>query len=834
MTTATLGATTNQSSGTFYGVVDTAANLSGVIAAQIEAGHNKNGAAAVAAATATVSTGAPNVAVSGLMAATVYRYAEVQTDANGTSNVVSGTFTTAAIPPTLSSSTPSGTLSTRATAMLGATTNQMGGTFYGVVDTSANITGITAAQIEAGQNNTSLAATASGNASISSSSPSVAVSGLTASTPYSYAEVQTDSNGTSNVLTGSFTTEAAVSNALGMNLEQVVYYSNEFPFLNIMKQAGANYNFTGWQTGAVNTDSGEEDSLQLDSDGYPLQIPQPGLTSTSVWALAFRSATYSLAPNQSSYYPGGSYTVQCQGGGTVVFSGDASATITCPTGGTFNATPTGNGINISITASALGNHIHNLSIVQTSLVSSYNAGAIFHPIFLAAMSNFRSFRFMDWHNTNNQAYNIGFTTYPASGNTSINLNENWIYPSGTYNLYFTPLSDGAPAAEMRAATFTFGSTAVAWSGGLATGYQNYAPVDVSYSWANRSLPSNAFYSLQDGPPLEVEIALCNTIGANCWFTLPVTASDSYIESFGQLVMSGTGITAGYSPLSSGLTAYVELANEVWNSAFGQYTVAWDSGYLMWPGASGSPDGYAYNRNWYGMRVAQMASDLQTAVGSTLFSRVVPVIGAQAAYTGSATAALATAMWSSGPATNYPIKALAIASYWGGTISTSDCNVMTAVTTPVDDFFAVQTSQTGTSGNGSHYYSSVPSGGWFTQNQGWFSAYASLVSSSYPSLNLVAYEGGQGYTPTSSGTCSGYPAMTTLAERDARMGTSYTTMLDWWQSNIGGGAANIENMYNDVFPLSAYGAWGALESIMQPISPLSGAPAKWQGMQNYIQ
>jgi hypothetical protein len=112
---------------------------------------------------------------------------------------------------TLSSETPSGTIGTATTATLGATTDQASGTFYAVVDEEANITGISAAQVKAGQNNASAAPVASGNASVSTTSPSVGVTGLTAATAYSFAVVQNNSNGDSNVLTGSFTTAVAAN-----------------------------------------------------------------------------------------------------------------------------------------------------------------------------------------------------------------------------------------------------------------------------------------------------------------------------------------------------------------------------------------------------------------------------------------------------------------------------------------------------------------------------------------------------------------------------------------------------------------------------------------------
>lgn len=93
-TTATIGATTDQTSGTFYAVVDSAANLAGVTATQIKAGQKASGSAALAANNAAVSTTTPSVGVTGLSATTLYSFAAVQNNANGDSNVVTGTFTT--------------------------------------------------------------------------------------------------------------------------------------------------------------------------------------------------------------------------------------------------------------------------------------------------------------------------------------------------------------------------------------------------------------------------------------------------------------------------------------------------------------------------------------------------------------------------------------------------------------------------------------------------------------------------------------------------------------------------------------------------------------------
>lgn len=119
-----------------------------------------------------------------------------------------------AAPATLSVGTPSGTIGTQTTATIGATTDQATGTFYAVVDSSANLTGVTATQIKAGQHAGGSAALASGDVAVSTTSPSVGVAGLVANTTYAYAAIQNNANGDSNIVTGTFTT-AAVSPTSG-------------------------------------------------------------------------------------------------------------------------------------------------------------------------------------------------------------------------------------------------------------------------------------------------------------------------------------------------------------------------------------------------------------------------------------------------------------------------------------------------------------------------------------------------------------------------------------------------------------------------------------------
>lgn len=112
----------------------------------------------------------------------------------------------------LNSPTPSGTVGSTTTATIGATTNQSSAgsnNVYAVVST-ASLSGITAAQVKAGQNASGgTSGVIAGSNAVTSTSTSVAFSGLSAGTAYHFAVAQENANGLSNVLTGSFTTAIA-------------------------------------------------------------------------------------------------------------------------------------------------------------------------------------------------------------------------------------------------------------------------------------------------------------------------------------------------------------------------------------------------------------------------------------------------------------------------------------------------------------------------------------------------------------------------------------------------------------------------------------------------
>ena len=105
--------------------------------------------------------------------------------------------------PSITASTYSRLLDT--SVRIEATTTENNGTLFLVLDTSSNISGITAAQVKAGNNNADTAAIASNNVTVSDLTPYQDLTGLTASTAYSVAMVHSNVDGDSNVEILTFT-----------------------------------------------------------------------------------------------------------------------------------------------------------------------------------------------------------------------------------------------------------------------------------------------------------------------------------------------------------------------------------------------------------------------------------------------------------------------------------------------------------------------------------------------------------------------------------------------------------------------------------------------------
>lgn len=328
------------------------------------------------------------------------------------------------------------------------------------------------------------------------------------------------------------------------------------------------------------------------------------------------------------------------------------------------------------------------------------------------------------------------------------------------------------------------------------------------AWADRSQVSDAGWGSEAGVPLEAVISLCNAVSADCWINVPHSADDNYITQLATLV---------HQQLGSGQKAYVEFSNEVWNGDYPQYQYAISKGLAEWPG---NTNPYVANRNWYGMRTAQMC-DIWAQVWGADFSRVHCVMGAQAAWTYSATEALDCPLWSAGPCYKHHFTDVAIAPYFGWAPAQAAASWNSAgVASVVDDIFG----QINSGGLIAKGYG----GGALKQASDWEAAYKTALAPY--GLPFIAYEGGQGLTPFPAY----YNGSTVVnafitANRDNRMATAYSAALTAWKAN--GGHTYV--LYDDVYAPQEYGEWGALESFMDTVSPLTSAPPKWRAIQNFI-
>jgi hypothetical protein len=322
------------------------------------------------------------------------------------------------------------------------------------------------------------------------------------------------------------------------------------------------------------------------------------------------------------------------------------------------------------------------------------------------------------------------------------------------------------------------------------------------AWPDRPQLSDAFYGTSKGVPIELAVKLANAVSADPWLNVPVMADDNYITQMAELVHNELGPTQ---------KVYVELSNEVWNTAFSQYQYAVTEGQATF--ASGLGSDYDYNRNWYGMRVAQMC-DIWKSVWGGDYSRVVCLLGAQAAVTASATEALDTTFWTgtgNGPASAHAINAIAIAPYFGYE------GVPVAWTTQSDGglamLFEAMTAQNDPS---------IPTGGFLGETSAWESAYAAVGTTYH--LPIIAYEGGQSFV---SYTNAALQSLYDAANVDSRMATAYSQYLQSWKANGG----QVFVAYNDMGPYNQWGEWGALQSLQQATA--SPAPPKWQALQSFI-
>ncbi len=212
-----------------------------------------------------------------------------------------------------------------------------------------------------------------------------------------------------------------------------------------------------------------------------------------------------------------------------------------------------------------------------------------------------------------------------------------------------------------------------------------------------------------------------------------------------------------------------------------------------------------------MRTAQMCDAWRSVWGSD--PRLVCVLGAQAAWSFSATEALKCPYWTQGaPCSGHAINAVAVAPYMGGAVPAAWAS---QADRGLANLFQSLYSQNDPA---------IPAGGFMAQDAAWVKDFITKLAPY--KLPLLAYEGGQSFANGETGALN---SLYMAANRDPRMGEAYTRYFQQWKT----GGGQLFMYFNDVGVESKYGSWGALESVMQTTDPLGGAPPKWQAIQNFI-
>ncbi|KIC36726.1 hypothetical protein [Leisingera sp. ANG-M7] len=335
-------------------------------------------------------------------------------------------------------------------------------------------------------------------------------------------------------------------------------------------------------------------------------------------------------------------------------------------------------------------------------------------------------------------------------------------------------------------------------------------------WEDRPLTSDYTWALK-GVPAEVMLALANKLDADPWFNMPHMADDTYVRRFAQLAESG---------LETGLRAYVEYSNEVWNWQFQQ--AAWADGQ-----ARARWGGEGLWMQFYGGRAAEVAQ-IWTGVFGEDGTRLVRVISSQTGWLGLEEQVLTAPLWKAEetgrlePATYF--DAYAVTGYFGGVLGLEDHSG--TVRAWIDDSraqalaLAAERGLTGTAAAQfarRHQYDAASvragaelRGGQISGNPA--DTLADLLGRVLPyhagaaqkhGLDLIMYEGGShvvGIGPmVDDAELTGFFTHFNYTDE---MGGLYRDLLAGWQA-LGG---SLFTAYADVGAPGKWGSWGALRTL----------------------
>lgn len=567
---------------------------------------------------------------------------------------------------------------------------------------------------------------------------------------------------TAAISTGAATTRSGV----GMNLNQISYYSPETPTIDLMKKASPWLTQCQGTVGSCATlvsparawDTLEETKLDLDENGWVKSLPAASSTTAS-----YRYATSVVM--QGDYQQVGKYVVTYDGSGTLVYGGAMSKSVSESTPGrdVINVVRNGALGYLSIQATNPSNYIRNIRVLPpggvcandmtvyaasaaacTSAKGAYTTfdklptSVVWHPQFLQDLKGSRALRFMDW------------------GQTNTNLVE---------------------------------------------------------AWTKRTQPNNYVWSDITGVPYEAMLDLAGHVGADPWINLPAHVNDDYVLQFAKVA---------HQKLAAGSVLNVEYGNEMWNYAFPSTKWAFaqaQTAFATQLKAGANP--YELEANWYAQRLVNVCKIIKGEFGADA-SRVKCVANTMAANANNTSLVLncTYAAPTLGKACGKSLDVVAIAPYFGFYLGTTKIAAsMSSWYTDGDGGLGKMFQELlGTDSTGSAVIAPLvalgtgaPAGA-VAQAQAWMTS-TRAAAAAY-GLPMYAYEGGQSLT---SGGDAKLQALMLTANRDARMGTAYQQMMQEWRAS--GGQTFM--FFTDVKTSGNSGFWGLKENQFDTAAP------KWQ-------
>jgi hypothetical protein len=415
---------------------------------------------------------------------------------------------------------------------------------------------------------------------------------------------------------------------------------NSFPFINVAKAMGSQGSNAPFQ-GLMNTDGYPKGALSWPSQfGSGVTVDPSLLTPSVTWVLSWQGQGGVQVSNGTTYgqtnfivTTGSSFV----GGNSTPFKLTNVMTASGQNG--YIEFTNGLGaMQLNLTFSSYVSYdgtMSNLQLYRKSDQAALQSGQIFTTEFLAILRslNVKIIRTMDWGQTNFN--NVSRFAYRTAMSAFSYYNVRWnsslwagvTVGSSTAYVCAKPQASGSGGyvdGETVQVQFHAANTTTVPT--LSVGGRGAVPIQLNYAapltsgtiaantcatlvydaWLNVWLAdfsiaaaNNVNGGLTTGVPIEIQVALCNALGADLWYNFPFHYDDTSCAA------TTTYIRDNLNPT---LKAYFEYSNEVWNWGFSQTALSAARGaYLGFPNSS--------NRQlhgYYGLRTRQIMAVVTSA------------------------------------------------------------------------------------------------------------------------------------------------------------------------------------------------------------------------------